>query len=373
MWPANSHSFRRYIRGVLCGSLSAVGALCCLSFSPAAAQPTSGLSPIVVADLYAAYSTAADSNDERPYVTQASHTEEPRVNLLAFGSSFDDQHVRFAAVAQYGDSVDRNYSQEPEEGIRYVQEGYVGAYLSPSLSVDAGVFLSHIGAESWISTNNLTYTRSFTAEFSPYYDSGVRFNYRPSESFNAGLFIVNGWQNISDERHPAVGTKLSQRLGTFCIVSNSFLGAENGGTRVFHDLVLSRSFRGGNELSSSWDVGHQSADDLSGGWWWGANVMGRAPLAHQISLSARLELFQDPSQVIVNSVTNQPFRAYGASVGIDVSLGGGFLVRGEVKRVFAVHDIFEERSTDERNETMSVVSVAYAHDLALATLRETES
>ena len=40
--------------------------------------------------------------------------------------------------------------------------------------IDAGIFFSHIGSESWISRDNPTNTRSLAADFTPYYETGIR-------------------------------------------------------------------------------------------------------------------------------------------------------------------------------------------------------
>jgi hypothetical protein len=284
-----------------------------------------------------------------------------RVNLLSFGGVFDDGQLRGAFVGQYGDSVDRNYLREDAQEVRFLQQGYLGGYLTESISIDVGVFPSYLGAESWISSYNPVYTRSFTAEFSPYYDSGVRMNYQHSEHLSTGLFLLNGWQNISDAAHPALGGKVALGFGQLTIASNAFLGAEEGGARVFHDLALTRTFDEGAEVVSTFDIGHQNAEESRGGWWWGANLMGRAPIHPNLSLSARLELFQDPSGVVADSETNNPFRAYATSLGLDVLVIGSLTVRCEIKRVFALYDIFIEHTSQERNETMSVVSLSYLH------------
>ncbi len=66
-----------------------------------------------------------------------------------------------------------------------------------------------MGMESWISRDNPTYTRSLVAEYSPYYQSGVKFTWAPSSRITAQLDVVNGWQNIS-ENNSGKGAGLHQ-------------------------------------------------------------------------------------------------------------------------------------------------------------------
>jgi hypothetical protein len=325
------------------------------------AQPQASITPIVFADLYGVYSTAAAAGDERAYVTQSSHVDNPRVNLLSLGAEAEDSRMRIVVVGQYGDSADQNYAGEAAYGVRFLQQGYLGYYLTNSLRLDGGVFPSYLGAENWISSRNIVYTRSFTAEFSPYYQSGIRMKYRHSEQLSVDLFLLNGWQNISDDAHPAFGSAVIYRFDQTALASNSFVGVEDGGTRVFHDLSVTRTFDQGTEVTSTIDTGYQSAEAQRSGWWWGASMMGRAPLVRNVSLSARVELFQDPGRIVAKSESENPFRAYAASLGVDVSLARKVMLRAEIKRVVALHDIFIDRMSHGRDEFCSVLSLSYLY------------
>ena len=80
-------------------------------------------------------------------------------------------------------SVD-NYADEP--GIlKHIYEANAGVLLSKKGNVwlDAGVFPSHIGFESAISTDNLTLTRSILAENTPYFLTGGKVSFQPSEKW----------------------------------------------------------------------------------------------------------------------------------------------------------------------------------------------
>src|SRR6185503_900940 len=81
---------------------------------------------------------------------------------------------------------------------RMLQEAYAGYQVTPSLWVDGVIFYAHMGMESWASKDNPIYTRSMTAEYSPYYSSGVRAIWAATPKLTAHLHLVNGWQNISE-------------------------------------------------------------------------------------------------------------------------------------------------------------------------------
>lgn len=310
-------------------------------------------------DTYAAASQDSPPSIERDYVTQAGKNGGPHLNLLAAGTAFDNKTVRAKLAAQYGDSVDANYAAEPQEAWRLVQEGYIGTYLSPDVSVDAGVFFAHIGAESWLNTYNPTYTRSLMAEFSPYYESGGRLTYALSDEWTGKLLVLNGWQNISEARHPALGTSLSWTDSKLTVTSTTFAGNENNGTRLFHDLIVQRKFESGAQVSGTVDVGHQDAPDLAAGWWWGYSIIGRTPLTESLALNGRVESYQDPNAVITTPPSGTPFRVYGISVGTDLDIGSGFTVRTEGKHLMGVDKVFLDNSSTSRTDTLFVISLSW--------------
>jgi len=310
-------------------------------------------------DSYSAYAKNELTNKERPYFTQASQNNDYHLNLASAGLGFDDGKMRGKLVGQYGDSVDINYNTEPEDSFKFVQESYLGFYLDDKTSMDVGTFLAHIGAESWLSKDNLNYTRSYIAEFSPYYETGVRLTHKFDNNWSGQLLGVNGWQNTTDNRHPALGTQLSYSDNGLTLTSNTFIGEENFGTRLFHDFIANKTFESGFSLIGSIDVGNQSDSSTQEGTWWGYSVMGRQTLNDILSVNGRFESYEDPNGIIVTSVTGEEFKAYGASVGLDASLGSGFFLRGELKHLFSQNSIFKDNQDDRDNDTLFVISLSF--------------
>jgi len=313
-------------------------------------------------DTYSAYAKNSLINDERSYFTQASQNNDYHLNLASAGLGYDDGLLRGKLVGQYGDSVDINYNAEPQDSLKFVQESYLGAYLDKDTSIDVGTFLSHIGAEGWQSKDNLNYTRSFIAEFSPYYETGVRISHKIDDNWSAQLLGVNGWQNTTDARHPALGTQVAFSDNGLVVTSNTFFGNENYGSRIFHDLIVSKSYDSGLSLVGSIDVGYQSEASAASGTFWGYSLMGKQKLDEMFSVNARFESYLDPHGVIVTSTTGENFKAYGASLGLDTILGSGFLLRGEVKHLFSPNRIFMDNQNETDNDTLLVVSLSFFNE-----------
>ena len=314
-------------------------------------------------DTYSAYSSNAISGSRRPYSTQATQNNDYHINLGSLGIGYDNKTVRAKVAGQYGDSVDANYASERHAAARFIQESYVGAYVDHDITIDAGVFLSHIGAETWLSKDNLTYTRSLIADQSPYYEAGLRLSRSWGTALTTQMLLVNGWQNISDNRHPALGALITYKINDWTVALNNFLGGEDRGTRIFHDLNIGKTYKNGLSLLVSFDHGYQSSHSVNAGTWWGSSLIIKQRLNDHVALSARVETYQDPNGVIVTSVTGERFRPYGASLGLDVALGAGFSIRNELKGLWSPNAIFLDNQTPRDSELLAVSSLSFASDL----------
>jgi hypothetical protein len=152
-------------------------------------------------------------NFDRSFTTQPARHDEFNVNLAFVELKLSGPQVRGRLALQAGTSVQANYAGEPTTGAvsgpdlaRHIQEAVVGVRAARTLWIDAGIYLSHIGQESWISRDNPTYSRSLIAEFSPYYETGVKATWAAGSRLTAQLHVLNGWQNISEtNQDKAVG------------------------------------------------------------------------------------------------------------------------------------------------------------------------
>ena len=102
------------------------------------------------------------------------HEDQVNLNLAYIDGTLSTDNYRGRIALQTGDSVVSNYLSENDLFWRYIQECSFGYKINEDLWIDGGIYLSHIGAESFISGDNINYTRSLVAEFSPYYETGVK-------------------------------------------------------------------------------------------------------------------------------------------------------------------------------------------------------
>ena len=159
-------------------------------------------------DTYYAFDFEKPSTRNRVYTTQPARHNEFNLNLAFVEARIADERVRGRFALQTGTSVNCNYAAEANnrELAQLIQEGVVGYRLADNLWIDAGIYLSHIGLESWVSRDNWTYTRSLCSDFSPYYQTGVKATLQASSQFALQFHVLNGWQNIAETNNgKAVG------------------------------------------------------------------------------------------------------------------------------------------------------------------------
>jgi hypothetical protein len=286
-------------------------------------------------DTYFAWDVGQPDGHARSFTTQAARHNEFAINLAHLSLALSKPGVRARVALQAGTAVEANYAGEVEGGTlaRHIQEAVVGVAATDDIWVDAGIFFSHLGAESWISRDNPTYTRSFTAEYTPYYSAGVKATWaaRPDLSFQ--VHVINGWQVIAD---PNAGKSLGFRVDwvaspRLTLAASGYLGndrpeGDEARARKFAQLLLLArpSDRIGLWLTA--DHGWQDgADGEEADPWWSVTAIAEARINDRLALSGRAERYVDRSGV----VTAPGFEVTAFSLGTNVALPNGVLWRNE--------------------------------------------
>jgi hypothetical protein len=268
------------------------------------------------------------------FTTQPTRHNEFNVNLAFVEARLDGPDLRGRLALQAGTSVQSNYAGEATLGIvsgpslsRHIQEAVGGVRVAPELWVDAGVFFSHLGMESWISRDNPTYTRSLVAEYSPYYQSGAKVTWTATSRLVAQMIVVNGWQNISENNGAkGLGGRVDWTLGQTTVSYYNLFTPEAGSRLRTLNGVGLRALTGRVDVIGQVDVGTQAQSTGGQGTtsWWGATAVARLRANEVAAVTARLEGFHDSDQIVAqtgssNGVANAPLRSLAASVGVDVT------------------------------------------------------
>ncbi len=90
------------------------------------------------------------------------------------------------------------------------------SYLAPignGLTVQAGIFNSLIGYDSLYAKDNLTYTRPWGADYTPYLMLGVNTSYPFSKKLTATFYVINGYWHLAYATSvPSFGGQIAYKL-----------------------------------------------------------------------------------------------------------------------------------------------------------------
>jgi Putative beta-barrel porin-2, OmpL-like. bbp2 len=110
--------------------------------------------------------------------------------------------VGFRIDLDFGKTADLVAAFEPEangnEIYKNVQQAYLSVQATDELTIDAGKFVTPIGAEVIESQDDWNYTRSVLFGYAiPFYHVGLRATLAASDKVSISGFLVNGWNNAS--------------------------------------------------------------------------------------------------------------------------------------------------------------------------------
>lgn len=314
-------------------------------------------------DTYYAYDFNNPSDHEREFTTQPVRHNEFNVNLAFIEAVLKQEKTRGRLALQYGQSVTKNTVGEPRLGAtsgpqdaKVFQEAYIGKKVGPRTWIDGGIFLGNIGAESWISKDNWTYSRALNLDYVPYYSAGVRIEHQFNDSRSGQLQLLNGWQNMSENNNSkAIGMQFKELLtDKLTFTYNNFFGDEevvpnpktekfSSRFRGYHNFILQWLISDKWQALTAFDFGHQAQQNNDGVDGWGSATLTIRRVLNEIqSLAFRTEYYVDPHQSNVVTGTPYGFRVLGASLNYDQKLDVNALWRTEIRGFKSVDKIYPQ-------------------------------
>lgn len=337
--------------------------LCCFSMSLFAEEL-----PVKVGgflDTYYAFDSNAPKNHEREFTTQPVRHNEFNINLAYIEAVLKQEKTRGRLALQFGQSVTKNTSGEPREGAtsgpqdaKVFQEAFIGRKLGERTWIDMGIFLGNIGAESWISKDNWTYTRALNLDYVPYYSSGVRLEHALNQKQSFQIQILNGWQNMSENNEgKAIGMQYKHLLNqSMTFTYNNFFGDEEvvpnqadntykPRFRAYHNFIFQWPKSDLWQYLASFDVGHQSQQANDGVDGWVATTFTvRRILDTERSIATRFEYYSDPHGANIVTGTPNGFQVVGVSMNFDQKLDQNVLWRTELRGFHSKDKIYPQGS-----------------------------
>jgi len=198
--------------------------------------------PTVMVDANYSYSFNNPIDNTVVGSTALARNNEMQISAVHLGGDFNYGNARAHIVTQFGTRstvVPRN-DFSPYRGqyqladvYRYLAEANAGYHFNVlhGINVDAGMFMSYIGLNSYYQVENWEYQASFTSDNTPWFFNGIRVQIFATKKLKIEPWIINGWQSYGMfNKQPGVGGNI-----TWCpnenikMLTNDYYGADAAG------------------------------------------------------------------------------------------------------------------------------------------------
>jgi len=221
--------------------------------------------------------------------TALARNDEMQVSSANIGGDFSYKGARAHIVMQFGTRstvIPRNdYSiyrgqYELATVYRYLCEANAGYHFNVlhGINVDAGIFMSYIGLNSYYQVENWEYQASYTSDNTPWFFSGIRTQIFVNKKLKIEPWIINGWQSYGMfNKMPGFGGNI-----TWCpnenlkLLTNDYYGTDAAGLakrKRFHtdNSILGRYYKNKESkgisqmaFSLTADLGFEKGDGVNG-------------------------------------------------------------------------------------------------------------
>jgi Putative beta-barrel porin-2, OmpL-like. bbp2 len=245
--------------------------------------------PSILMDLNYTYSFNNPIDNTVVGSTALARDNEVQLSALHLGGDLSFGNARARFMTQFGTRsivVPRN-DYSPYRGqyqlanvYRYLSEAYAGYHFNVwyGINIDAGLFMSYIGLNSYYQPENWEYQASYTSDNTPWFFNGIRIQIFPTKYLKIEPWIINGWQSYGKfNTMPGVGTNITWNpVSNFKILTNDYFGSDAAGLpgrKRFHsdNSMLVRYYEhplsGGitrMAFSLTGDIGFEKGDGVNG-------------------------------------------------------------------------------------------------------------
>lgn len=195
--------------------------------------------PSILMDVNYTYSFNRPNDNTVVGSTTLARNEEIQLSALHFGGDFTYENAHARVMTQFGTRsivVPRNdYSQyrgqyQLGNAYRYISEAYAGYHFNKwyGINLDAGMFMSYIGLNSYYQEENWEYQASFTSDNTPWFFNGIRLQIYPTKHLKIEPWIINGWQSYGKFNWmPGFGGNITYMPSSnFKILTNNYIGRD---------------------------------------------------------------------------------------------------------------------------------------------------
>ena len=244
--------------------------------------------------------------------------------------------------------------------LENLEEGFI-SYLAPvgkGLQFDVGKFVTQHGAEVIEAKDNWNYSRSLLFALAiPYYHSGVRATYAPSDKVSFMGTLVNGWNNVGENNSgKTFGAMLTLKpTASFSLVQNFMAGPEqpdnNEDWRRLYDTTASFTVNPKFSLMANYDYGADTdAVSRAAVHWQGVAGYAKFQANKWFAISPRFEFYDDPDGFTTG--TAQTLKE--ATATLELKPMDAFMWRIEYRSDFSDNAVFKAHDGTYRKTQNSI-------------------
>lgn len=296
------------------------------------------------ADVYYNHNFARPIDNTQTISSAQGRSGEFTINLASIGIEANYKNVIARLWLQTGSML--NIVQELDGSVgrgrntstgnlKFIREAAAGYHFDVGygLNIEAGIFMSYIGLESYVLQENWNYQRSLVCDFTPFYFHGARIQYFPTKNFKTELWLMNGWQTYNSW-NDALGIGNSnywRPTEDLQLVANFYLGKDSRGlnkVRFHHDnSVVGRYYKNSLSdgisqaaLSLNTHYGFQSGEGTlpSGEFMTGTSLANRLWFAkNTLALTLRADVITNPGPYLAFSPSPVQTNAFADAIAND--------------------------------------------------------
>jgi len=223
-----------------------------------------------------------------------------RLNIAQLSLQYNDLWARGNVTLQYGDIPEYLWDTK----MPNIQEANIGFRPFKNFWIDAGYFLSHLGAEGLLK-DNLLNSYSLPAYYEPLYQSGIKASYNFGDKFGAAVHFINGFNLIEDNNQDkSAGLELNfypNEMFEFTysnLLGNEMPADEDSKFSMLNNLAVSfNSSSGMFEALAGIDLGLREksllSDTMKTAYSYGALLSVRYNISEHFSTTLRGDFYQD--------------------------------------------------------------------------------
>ena len=302
-------------------------------------------------------------------------TDQFNLSAAKFTINHDPDPIGVHVDLLFGRTNTLIHSSSEQSTANYLEQAFLSAKppKSHGAELDFGQFVTSAGAEVIEAKDNWNYSRSLLFAWAiPYYHFGLRTSLPVTKTWTAGVQVVNGWNNITDNNGGVtVGVTSLLTKPKYIWALNYYTGPENYATqkgyRNLIDTVLTLTPNPKFSAYINYDYGQNKIDAANQGkenataeaspHWQGVAFAAKGQATAKSALVGRFEYFDDNQGF--STGTRQELKEFTATY--EYKWLSGLLTRGEYRRDWSDQKFFHKGDSNmvDAQSTVTLAFIAF--------------